>query len=312
MFLDLLLRGFIVGLSFTIPGCSGGTFAVYVGIYDRLLHALGNIFTDFKNSMKFLIPVGIGLVAGILLFSSLMALALQVNSFVTIMVFIGLTIGGVPNLLKHVKGHRVTTSGIMAFIIAFLIVIALVVFQVMNGTNGTDFFTIDFSTILLLFGLGVIGAISMIIPGVSGSGLLMIMGFYTAIVSNVVGNLLDFTQLGYNLSVLLPFGIGAVVGVVFISKLLESILKKYPVQSYLAIIGFIIASAVTLFIWMRDSGSASDYTAQTPIYQFFWQYVSTNIVTVVFGIVGLGLGLLGSTLIVKFGAKQSQGKSQNC
>ncbi|MDD3842698.1 MAG: DUF368 domain-containing protein, partial [Candidatus Izemoplasmatales bacterium] len=277
MFFNLLLKGFIVGLSFTIPGCSGGTFAVYVGIYDRLLHAIGHIFTDFKKSMRFLIPVGIGLVAGILLFSSLMALALQANSFITIMVFIGLTIGGVPNLYKNIKGQPVGTSGIIAFIIAFLIVTVMVVFQIIQGADETGFFTFDFSTILVLFGLGVIGAISMIIPGVSGSGLLMIMGFYTAIVSNVVGKLWDVSQLGYNISVLLPFGIGAVVGVILISKLLESVLKKFPVQSYLAIIGFIIASAITLFLWIRDPASATDYAAQTPVYHIFWQYITNNV-----------------------------------
>ncbi|MDD4595368.1 MAG: DUF368 domain-containing protein [Candidatus Izemoplasmatales bacterium] len=307
MFFNLLLKGFIVGLSFTIPGCSGGTFAVYVGIYDRLLHAIGHIFTDFKKSMRFLIPVGIGLVAGILLFSSLMALALQANSFITIMVFIGLTIGGVPNLYKNIKGQPVGTSGIIAFIIAFLIVTVMVVFQIIQGADETGFFTFDFSTILVLFGLGVIGAISMIIPGVSGSGLLMIMGFYTAIVSNVVGKLWDVSQLGYNISVLLPFGIGAVVGVILISKLLESVLKKFPVQSYLAIIGFIIASAITLFLWIRDPASATDYAAQTPVYHIFWQYITNNVLTVIFGILGLCLGLFGSVMIVKFGAKSNRG-----
>lgn len=307
MFFNLLLKGFIVGLSFTIPGCSGGTFAVYVGIYDRLLHAIGHIFTDFKKSMKFLIPVGIGLVAGILLFSSLMALALQANSFITIMVFIGLTIGGVPNLYKNIKGQQVGTSGIIAFIIAFLIVTVMVVFQIIQGADEAGFFTFDFSTVLALFGLGVIGAISMIIPGVSGSGLLMIMGFYTAIVSNVVGKLWDVSQLGYNISVLLPFGIGAVVGVILISKLLESVLKKFPVQSYLAIIGFIIASAITLFLWIRDPASATDYAAQTPVYHIFWQYITNNVLTVIFGILGLCLGLFGSVMIVKFGAKSNRG-----
>lgn len=307
MFFNLLLKGFIVGLSFTIPGCSGGTFAVYVGIYDRLLHAIGHIFTDFKKSMRFLIPVGIGLVAGILLFSSLMALALQANSFITIMVFIGLTIGGVPNLYKNIKGQPVGTSGIIAFIIAFLIVTVMVVFQIIKGADETGFFTFDFSTVLVLFGLGVIGAISMIIPGVSGSGLLMIMGFYTAIVSNVVGKLWDVSQLGYNISVLLPFGIGAVVGVILISKLLESVLKKFPVQSYLAIIGFIIASAITLFLWIRDPASATDYAAQTPVYHIFWQYITNNVLTVIFGILGLCLGLFGSVMIVKFGAKSNRG-----
>ncbi|MDD3842387.1 MAG: DUF368 domain-containing protein, partial [Candidatus Izemoplasmatales bacterium] len=108
-------------------------------------------------------------------------------------------------------------------------------------------------------------------------------------------------------SVLLPFGIGAVVGVILISKLLESVLKKFPVQSYLAIIGFIFASAITLFLWIRDPASATDYAAQTPVYHIFWQYITNNVLTVIFGILGLCLGLFGSVMIVKFGAKSNRG-----
>lgn len=304
MFFTLLIKGFIIGISFTIPGCSGGTFAVYVGIYDQLLHALGNIFKEFKKSMVFLIPVGIGLASGILLFSKLMALALEANSFITIMFFIGLTLGGVPNLFKNVKGKTATRSGIASFVIAFAIVIVMLVFQVLSGTNGIARFDIDFGTIALLFGLGFIAAITMIIPGVSGSALLMILGFYTAIVSNVVGNLLDFGNFWYNMAVVIPFGLGAVTGVILISKVLEAILRKFPVQSYSAIIGFVVASAAILVFWIRIPVTGVDFVDQLPIYLNLWGYLSANLWSVVIGFAALAIGLYTALQIVKFGAKQ--------
>lgn len=304
MFFNLILKGFIIGVSFTIPGCSGGTFAVYVGVYDKLLHALGNIFKEFKKSMTFLIPIGIGLASGILLFAKLMALALAANSFITIMIFIGLTIGGVPNIAKNVKGKPVTTSGVLSFLFAFAIIAIMIVFQVRSGSTGVGYLTLDATTIALLFGMGFIAAITMIIPGVSGSALLLILGYYTAIVSNVVGNLLDFTAFWYNVSVLIPFGLGAVVGVISVSKLLESVLRKYPVQSYMAIIGFIIASAVILLLWIRDPATSTVYLEQTPIYRNLGTYLSTHLWTVIIGLFGLAAGILGSLQIVKFGSRQ--------
>jgi putative membrane protein len=303
MFFNLMLRGFIIGISFTIPGCSGGTFAVYVGIYDQLLHAIGNIFKEFKKSMTFLIPVGLGLVTGIILFSKLMALALEANSFITIMVFIGLTIGGIPNLFKNVKGKKITASGLIAFLVAFAIVIVMLVFQIQSGANDRAVLAMDFPTVLVLFGLGFIAAITMIIPGVSGSAFLMILGYYTAIVSNVVGNLLDFSHFGYNLFVLIPFALGAVTGVIAISKILETVLRKVPVQSFLAIIGFIVASAAILLFWIRDPQSADLFVDQTPIYLDLGHFLSTHIWTVVTGILALGAGLVLSLQIVKLGYK---------
>lgn len=307
MFLDLLIRGFIVGLSFTIPGCSGGTFAVYVGVYDRLLHALGNIFKEFKKSMAFLVPFGIGLAGGILLFSWLMGLALQANSFVTIMTFIGLTLGGVPNLWKNVKGHPVKISGILSFVIASAIVVVMVVFQIIGGFDPIASFTFNVGTVVLLFALGVVSAITMIVPGISGSGLLMILGFYTAIVSNVVGNLLDFTRFWYNVAVLVPFGLGAVAGVIGISKVLETTLRKYPVQSFLGIIGFVIASGLTMFLWIRNPSTGDAFLDQAPLYADYAGYLSANVPTLLFGVLGLVVGLIGSIKLIAWGTKNANG-----
>ncbi len=305
MFLTLLVKGFIIGFSFTIPGCSGGTFAVYLGVFDKMVHALGNLFKDFKKHFAYLFPLGIGLLLGIVLFARLMGLALKANSFVTILFFIGMTLGGVPSLVKNnVKGKKVTTSGWVSFGTSIALILVMAVFQVLSGHGGIDYFDLSaVSTYPLLFGLGVVSAMTMITPGVSGSALLLILGYYTAIVSNVAGNLTDLSMLGYNIVVMVPFALGALAGVIGMSKVLESLLKRFPVQSYLAIVGFVVASAAFLLLWIRDPGTGDAFLDQTPVYTHAFAYLSARPWDVLFGLIALGSGLYGSLWIVRLGAK---------
>ncbi|MFA5006003.1 MAG: DUF368 domain-containing protein [Candidatus Izemoplasmatales bacterium] len=310
MFLTLLVKGFIIGFSFTIPGCSGGTFAVYLGVFDKMVHALGNLFRDFRRNFAYLLPLGIGLVLGIVLFAKLMALALRFDSFVTIMFFIGMTLGGVPSLFRNnVSGKTVTTSGRVSFVASILFIVAMAAFQVASGQSSVDYFDLSsFPTYPLLFGLGFISAMTMITPGISGSALLLILGYYTAIVSNVAGNLTDPAALGYNVSVMVPFAVGALVGVVLMSRLLESLLKRFPVQSYLAIVGFVIASAAFLLLWIRDPGTGEAFLDQTPVYTHPFAYLAARPWDAAFGALTLAGGLFASLQIVRLGAKSADAR----
>jgi len=305
MFFILLVKGFIIGFSFTIPGCSGGTFAVYLGVFDKMVHAIGNLFKDFRRHFAYLFPLGLGLILGIILFAKLMGLALRYNSFITILFFIGMTLGGVPSLFRNnVKGRRIDASGRLSFAGAIVLILVMAVFQVLSGQSGTGYFATDtLATYPLLFALGAISAMTMIVPGVSGSALLLILGYYSAIVTNVAGNLTDLSALGYNLLVMIPFAVGALSGVILISKVLESILKRFPVQSYLGIIGFVIASAAFLLLWIRDPDSADAFIEQTPVYTHLWQYVSDRPWDVLFGALTLGAGLFVSLQIIRLGKR---------
>ncbi|HAQ57240.1 MAG TPA: hypothetical protein DCR44_07605 [Acholeplasmatales bacterium] len=305
MFLTLIVKGFIIGFSFTIPGCSGGTFAVYLGVFDKMVVAISNLFKDFKKNFAYLLPLGIGLLLGIVLFAKLMGLALRANSFVTILFFIGMTLGGVPSLIKNnLKGKKITSSGWFSAVGAVLFILVLAVFQVLSGHSGIDYFDLSaVSTYPLLIGLGAVSAMTMIVPGVSGSALLLILGYYTAIVSNVAGNLTDLSMLGYNVVVMIPFAIGAGAGVILMSRVLERLLKRFPVQSYLAIVGFVVASAAFLLLWIRDPGSADAFLEQTPVYMDVFGYLSARPWDVLFGVLTLAGGLFASLMIVKLGAK---------
>jgi len=299
MFFILILKGFIIGIAFIIPGVSGGTLAIYLGVYDRMLHSITHVFKEFKKSVLYLLPLLIGIVSSIVLLAKLLGWLIDRNSFITLLFFVGLLLGGIPSLLKNVKGKPIKTTGFIAFGIAFIVVIGLLIGKIINNVIPVDYFTINFVTVLLIFVLGMAAAATMVIPGVSGSALLITLGFYTAIVTNVVGNIFDFSSFLYNIQVVIPFGLGAVVGIFLISHILEVSLRKYPIQSYMAILGFIVASAIAIIFEIKDPQSAISFTDQTPIYLDLWHYLTQNPLTVVLGLGAFVAGVYGATKLVE-------------
>jgi len=310
MFFILLLKGFIIGIAFIIPGVSGGTLAIYLGVYDQMLHAITHVFKEFKKSFFFLLPILLGVGASVVLLAKLLGWFIDRNSFITLLFFIGLLLGGIPSLLKTIKGKPIKASGFIAFFIAFIIVVGLLIGKLNNNTDSVDYFSLNLWTILLIFTLGMAAAATMVIPGVSGSALLITLGFYTAIVTNVVGNILDFTQFAYNIQVIIPFLLGAVVGIFLISHVLELSLKKFQVQTYMAILGFIIASAIVILFEIKDPQSAVSFTDQTPIFLNLWGYITHNPLTVLIGILALSAGIFGATKLVEIDRLFSHDKNQ--
>jgi len=290
MFFELLIKGILVGFAFVIPGVSGGTLALYLGIYEKLVHSIGNIFREFKKSLSFLIPVFLGIGISVIALAKLFDILLTWNSFVVIGFFIGLILGGIKQIYREACQKKPSISGILSFSIAFTIVILLVIFDKLKSSPGIEYIDISVTNLILVFFLGMAASITMIVPGVSGSALLMVLGFYTAIVSNVAGNILDFSNIVYNLEIIIPFGLGAAAGIIIFSRLIEYVLKNFKTQAYLAILGFVIASCIAIFFEIRDPASALTYTEQAPIFNNLFSYLSDNVLTV---LLGLALGVAG-------------------
>lgn len=312
MFLILLLKGFIIGIAFIIPGVSGGTMAIYLGVYDKLIYSITHIFKEFKKSIVFLFPLFIGLFLSIVLLAKLLGWLISLNSVITLSFFIGLLLGGIPSLYEKIKNSHKGISSIISFSVSFIIVIFLLIGKMFNDTSVFNSFDFSVGIYLLIFVLGLLSASTMIIPGVSGSALLITLGFYTAIVTDVIGNIFDFSLLGYNLQVLIPFGLGAVVGVFLISKGIEISLKKFFVQTYSAIIGFIISSSIVIFFEMADQNSALDFKNQIPVYKDIFSYIQGNIFSVVFGIIAIVVGYFAAQKLVKFDRLFAHAQDKNC
>ena len=275
-FIVNILRGMVIGLSNVIPGVSGGTMMVSMGIYDRLILVLTHFIKKFKEAVALVLPLLIGMVLAIVLFSKLFSeiffpnYPIQTNLF-----FIGLIIGSLPIMFKKVKGKKIKLSHILAFAIFFVVVVGFALMG--EGTDSGADVSISFVNMIKLFLAGMVCAATMVIPGVSGSMVMMLLGYYQTIIDTINGfvnalRALDVTGIIACCGILVPFGIGAVVGVVAVAKFVEFVFKKYSEVAYWAIIGLIIASPFAIIIMM-------DVT-------------TVSLVSVVTGIVALAVGFL--------------------
>ncbi len=244
-------RGIVIGVANIIPGVSGGTMAVSMGVYDKLIEAVTDLRKNFKKSFLFLLPYLIGAVLGIVALSFVVRHSLQTWPLQTAGLFIGLIMGGLPVILKNFRGAKINIGHVVIFIAFFLLVIFMSLNKDIEST-ATDF-NLNPIMIIQLFAVGMIAAATMIIPGVSGSMVLMILGFYNGIISNIsqfIKALLSFDMAGitHGLGVFIPFGIGILIGVALIAKMIRWLFANAPISTYAAITGLILASPFAIMI----------------------------------------------------------------
>jgi len=240
----LILKGFVLGIANIIPGVSGGTLAITLGIYERLIEAISHFFSNFKDNLKFVMFLGIGILISLGLFSNVIGFCLDNYKFATILFFIGIILGGMPILFKNIKGTVNVGNGLV-FTIAFLIVMLMTFMSAGDKTISLD--TLSVGKIISLFFSGMIASASMLLPGISGSFVLMLFGMYHPIV-NAIRSLTKFENIFHNLVILGIGGLGILLGIVLAAKLIEYLLDKYEVPTYYGIIGFVIASIISIFI----------------------------------------------------------------
>lgn len=244
-YLLLAIKGFILGVANIIPGVSGGTLAITMGIYEELIETISHFFKNIKKNIKFILPLGIGAVLSILLMSKVISYSLDKFPVPTTLFFIGLIVGGIPLLTKKIRNNRLKPSNIAIFLLTFSIVTILALLTA--GTKVISLANLNFLQEIKIFIVGIIAAATMVIPGVSGSFVLMLLGYYKPIV-DTVSNLTNFNELSHNLIILIPFGLGIVIGIVMISKIIEYLFKKYEIPTYYGILGFVTASVLSLII----------------------------------------------------------------
>lgn len=270
----MILKGVVIGVANIIPGVSGGTMAVSMGIYDKMIHAATHLFSEFKKSMQVLIPIVIGAAIGVVALARVIEMMFAQIPFQTNLLFIGLIVGGLPAMTKKVKGKGIKGGYIIAFLIFFGLVTGLALMGEQEGTAADLSFNL--MNAVKLFGVGVITSATMVIPGVSGSMILMLMGYYNPVLSEVnrfIDNVLDFNMPGIldGCLILVPFGIGVVVGIFVIAKIIEVIFEKFPEHAYWAVIGLIVASPIAILLMN--------------------QFGQIHLITIVTGLLSLVLGV---------------------
>ena len=244
-----ILKGMVIGIANIIPGVSGGTMMVAMGIYDKLIHCITHIFKEFKKSFLFLLPIAIGM--GIAVIGGSLGIEMLFEKFPvqTNLLFIGLIVGGLPAIWKNVKGKSIRFGHILAFLAFFALVTVFALLGEREG-NAVDL-SFTLVNVLKLFGVGVVAAATMVIPGVSGSMVLLLMGYYNPILTAINDfsralTAFDMDGILVGIGILMPFGIGVVVGVLAIAKVIEYIFNKFPLYAYWAIIGLIVASPIAI------------------------------------------------------------------
>jgi len=244
--ISLILKGIVLGISFILPGVSGGVLSVVMGIYDKLIEAVSHFYeswVNFKKYFNFLFFLGIGGIISVLVLTNVIEYALNKIPVITILIFVGLIVGGVPQLFNKIK-KDVSFENIL---LMFIGIGLLILMSITTGGANNQMIDTSFVSMLKMFGVGVLASATIVIPGVSGSFLLMVMGYYEPLL-RIINEITSFTNLYNNIIVMIPLGIGLVVGAILIARVIDFCLKKYPVKTYYVIIGFVIASIIEVFL----------------------------------------------------------------
>lgn len=254
--INQILRGIVIGVANIIPGVSGGTMMVSMGIYDTLIHCITHLFSEFKKSIKTLLPYAIGMVVGIVALASLLDYLFAHYALPTSTTFIGLILGGLGILFKKVDRKKINWVCIAVFVVFF----AGIVWMSLTGeVTNPESLTINLGQILILLVMGCVASATMIIPGVSGSMVLMLLGYYTPIL-NAVSSLkdavfaLDFAAMVNPVLTLAPFGIGVVLGIFGVAKLIEWLLARFPTPTYCGVLGLVLSSPIAILLRTDMSG----------------------------------------------------------
>ncbi len=284
-------KGAAIGVAMIIPGVSGGTLAVLMNIYDKLISAVSNIFKDFKNSVKTLLPILSGAVLAVVAVYFPLKYALKYAPFPTVMLFAGLMIGSCPKIVKEGIKNGFKKIDILSFTLPLLAVIGICFIPNLGSVDLSASMPAWGYFVLIL--VGAVASCALVVPGVSGSMLLLIFGYYNSIMVDTVEGLK--TDFGHSFLVLALFAIGLVVGFFSIAKLMKYLLAKFPRATNIAIIGFVIGSIPAIFITFDDNFGK---------YGFVYEVLSAP--HIIIGCVLCVLGIIGAYALTEIVVRKTK------
>ncbi|WP_027634046.1 DUF368 domain-containing protein [Clostridium hydrogeniformans] len=229
------LKGMAIGIATLVPGVSGGTMSIVLNVYDDLIHSISSFFNNWKKSSIFLLQIGAGAFAALLLFSRILESALSKFPFLMSFLFIGIILGGIPVLYKKSTKEKRNNKDFTFALLGFILVIAMSLKPSAVSTLATSN---GLSSMIFLFFAGIIIAVALILPGISGSFLLLTLGLYDTTL-NAINTL--------NIPFLIPLSLGVILGTLITTKIIENLLNKYPSKTYMLILGFVSGSLVAVF-----------------------------------------------------------------
>ncbi len=291
------LLGFFVGLAVIVPGISGSTVAIIFKLYDQFLYALGNLFKKFKRCFAFLLPIGLGIVLGVLLGFITVKKLLDVLPFAVVGLFAGLMCGAFPAVKDELKNAEKTTPRILLFGLGVLIPVVFGIASVGIGSSGFTLAKVHVWQILLAIPIGYAVGVTQIVPGLSASAFLMAIGWFGTLMDGV-----SWTLWSQNPTVLLVYGglfVGFLLGIFTFSKLLTQLFGKARETSYSMIVGLSLGSILAMFY-------------NPDIFAVYKAWAKSGIVWVdlILGLVLFAVGVIGAYLLVRYQRKQDEKKEE--
>lgn len=231
-----ILKGMWIGGTMTVPGVSGGTMAMIMGLYDRLITSISSFFKHPRESSIFLIQFVAGAGVGMILFARFISMLFTTGADIPVrFFFLGAVAGGVPMIYQETGLKRFSVKAVIYPVLGIGLVVALAMLP--QGLFGPQEGTGISGILMQLLG-GVIIAIGLVLPGISVSQMLYMLGIYESIIGNI-------SRL--NILPLIPLGVGVVGGIFLTTKVLESLMERHPQPTYLIILGFMFGSLPELF-----------------------------------------------------------------
>lgn len=238
--LSNFIKGIFIGSGAILPGISSGVICMVLGLYEKLLDSILNFFKDIKENLKFLFPIVSGAAVGIILFSNIVLYFFNTIPCQTKSLFIGLLLGSIyilaqPNS-QNQDNNQNNKSKCISFSICFLIGISLIYLE--NIINfSSEYVANKFSASFLILS-GFFMSLGIVVPGVSSTVILMLLGVYSTYLSAVSV---------VNMTVLFPMMLGAGIGSIIFMKIVQKLLNKYHSQTIFGIIGFSLGSVFILY-----------------------------------------------------------------
>ncbi|WP_144450900.1 DUF368 domain-containing protein [Halalkalibacter nanhaiisediminis] len=235
----------VIGVTDLIPGVSGGTIALLLGIYQSLVASINGLLTkDWKKSILFLLPIGLGIGIALITVSRLIEWLLVEHPQPTFFFFLGLIIGIIPTLLKDINYKQSFRSSHYVLLALAAVLVAVTVF-VKDNELAAVMSELTLGDYTLLFFAGWLASSAMILPGVSGSFMLLLLGMYPTVI-NALST--------FNIPVIITVGLGVAIGLILTSKLISFLLTTYKTSTYAVMIGFVIGSMVVIYPGIASNG----------------------------------------------------------
>lgn len=289
------LLGFFIGLAVIVPGISGSTVAIIFKLYDQFLYAVGNLFKKFKKCFAFLLPIGIGMVLGVLLGFISVKKLLDIIPFAVVCLFAGLMCGAFPAVNDEIKGAEKNAKRITLFAVGLLIPVALgcVSAWLASGESVTadTFAKVEWWHAVLGLLIGYVVGVTQIVPGLSASAFLMAVGWFGSLVDSV-----SMTYWKSNPAIFLVYvglGVGFLLGLFTFSKLLTYLFGKARHTSYFMIVGLSLGSILSMFC---NGDIIATYIA--------WAQNGVAVLELCLGIALFAVGIVGAYLLVCYQRKK--------